>query len=1416
MKRSGALLALFFFVLPLHAAVHIWTGASSDRFSDAGNWRGGSPAGDAAARLSFPGGPTRLAVTNDLPGLTVKSIAFSGSGYVVSGNAIVLTADAEITNVEGVPNELATDLILSGGATITAQPDLLGIGREALRVSGAIRGTGPLTKIGGASLAFAGTQPNTYSGATRVLDGALQLTKANGVTSVPGDLLIGSTGANGDIGGVATFASEQIADSGSIRVEGSSRLLVGAVETIGPLSMQGNARLATGISFGQFTAGAGTVILTGDITLTPPADVSLSGDFALAGIRTITAACDCDFDITNVREHTPGSGLILRGPGFIPNSIFVTGTYRGPTVVESGRVHVNNPNTAVRLRGGTFSGNVASLLSERGTVGVVSTTGDLRLNGATTVSLGVTSFGPSLSAGGVFDISRARLDFDLDNNFRRTLGATYVVGNNKGPGPIIGTFAGVAEGEILLQRYRISYRGGDGNDLTFTDVGRFSTNTSLQISASDPKLGDTITLIASVISFEISGQRVSTGQVTFREGNTVLGTRAVNANGVATIDIQPSWAHHVYSATYEGDATYMPSSDTASVHVDAPAAAITSIDPDTLDRGATATITLRGTGFLPGGTVSAAATTIPTTFVSSTEVRFTITAPNSSSTELHITYDLGDVRSNVLLLKVKQPPPPADSPILFDGGTIRGPVAPGGSAAWLSVGLAVREGRLVTQAQAAVTPDSNHDGIALWEQRHAMTGSGLAVMVDMTDRRIIAERVSGSSPAPLPFPRATFLRDPSGNYTHVMIHHPEDWNLLWVRPGVGAWYYELDDGGAADLDRSSNDILVFNTSSMFAVDGVTAPTPSGIQPGDVFIGIDWEFNSWFGDVVDEHLRETDGPGSVRFADTLQRSQSEKSGVARFTVLRTGGTDGTASVDYATIEDTAIGGIHFGPVAGRLTFGPGEILRTFEVPILHDAIYSGDVKFRVALTNPVGAPLAVPNTLTVTVRENDPQPVLSIQNVTVTEGDEGERVVQWTASISGATRVPVTGRWGYAAEGVSVIGGSFTFVPGGPTSQTFTARYTANRIPEPDRFISVFLRDVVNAAGVGGTITVTDDDLATLTILDATVSETRTSVQVLVSSDTASFKPVTVRYESVSGTATDGSDFTGRSGTLSFDPTTTLRVISIPILPDALNEGEETFTVRLFDVTNARLRNDSATVTIVDDDAGTIPVMTVSPVLVDESLSDSAVFTIRLSFAVSTEVRVRVRTVNGSAVAGEDFEAADRIVTISPGETRGVFLVRLFNDSTPESLETFSIALSEPVGATILTPSATATIVDRDSAGPDPNAIAVSVTAGSVIEGNSGTTVARFTVRLSRASTTPVTVAWATADGSAVAGSDYVAASGTLTFAPGETEKSVDVLVRGDAEYELDETFSLVAGTSAFGVAHIVNDDDAPVRRRPSS
>ena len=176
--------------------------------------------------------------------------------------------------------------------------------------------------------------------------------------------------------------------------------------------------------------------------------------------------------------------------------------------------------------------------------------------------------------------------------------------------------------------------------------------------------------------------------------------------------------------------------------------------------------------------------------------------------------------------------------------------------------------------------------------------------------------------------------------------------------------------------------------------------------------------------------------------------------------------------------------------------------------------------------------------------------------------------------------------------------------------------------------------------------------------------------------------------------------------------------------------------------------------------------------------------------------VNYATANGTALAGSDYTAASGTLTFAPGQTSKTVTVNVTGDTAVEPNETFVVNLSAPSGATLFDGQGLGTILNDD--GP-----VLRINDVSKAEGNAGTSAAVFTVTLTPASTGTVTVNYATANGTALAGSDYTAASGTLTFAPGQTSKTVTVNVTGDTVAEPNETF--VVNLSAA-------DRGDPVRR----
>ena len=180
-------------------------------------------------------------------------------------------------------------------------------------------------------------------------------------------------------------------------------------------------------------------------------------------------------------------------------------------------------------------------------------------------------------------------------------------------------------------------------------------------------------------------------------------------------------------------------------------------------------------------------------------------------------------------------------------------------------------------------------------------------------------------------------------------------------------------------------------------------------------------------------------------------------------------------------------------------------------------------------------------------------------------------------------------------------------------------------------------------------------------------------------------------------------------------------------------------------------------------------------------TQSASLTVTLSTASNEAVTLSYSTANGSATAGSDYQSASGTVTFAAGQTSKTISVLVNGDRNGELNETFTVNVGVASGNAVLGDSqGTATIVDDE-----PRVGINSVTKN---EGNSGTTPFVFTVTLSSASTAAVSLNFATANGSAKSPEDYTATSGTLTFAPGQTSKTITVAVKGDRVRESQEVF----------------------------
>jgi hypothetical protein len=309
-------------------------------------------------------------------------------------------------------------------------------------------------------------------------------------------------------------------------------------------------------------------------------------------------------------------------------------------------------------------------------------------------------------------------------------------------------------------------------------------------------------------------------------------------------------------------------------------------------------------------------------------------------------------------------------------------------------------------------------------------------------------------------------------------------------------------------------------------------------------------------------------------------------------------------------------------------------------------------------------------------------------------------------------------------------------------------------------------------------------------------------------------PVTVDYSTADGTATAPIDYIAKNGTLTFAPGQTSQSLTVSIVGDTQVEPDEVFLVNLSSPANAIFNKNKGTCSVINDDVK--PVGTISFSAASHSANENGVqatVTVTRTGGSNGAVSIQYATSNGTAIAGSYYTSATGTLNWADGDAANkTFTVPINNDSLDESDETINLILSNPTGgATLGSPaSALLTIVDDD---PAPK---VSIDDVSSAEGNTGTTNLTFTVSLSAASGQTVSVNYTTADNTAQAGSDYQAANGVVSFAPGETSKQITVLINGDTQVEPNETFAVnlfnlinASVGKVTGLGTIVNDDSNP-------
>ena len=557
--------------------------------------------------------------------------------------------------------------------------------------------------------------------------------------------------------------------------------------------------------------------------------------------------------------------------------------------------------------------------------------------------------------------------------------------------------------------------------------------------------------------------------------------------------------------------------------------------------------------------------------------------------------------------------------------------------------------------------------------------------------------------------------------------------------------------------------------------------------------------------------------------------------ATITVTRTGAHDTSATVHYAsTNTGSATAGTDYDAVSNDLTFAPGEVTKTFDVPIHDDSTFEGPetVDLELSAVTGAGASLGTPSTATLTISDDADKPSFTIDDVSHNEGNSsGTTSYLFTVTKTGSTALDSSVQFN-TMDGTALIAdadyaansGTLTFGPTVTTMQ-ITVLVTRDDKYEANEAFTVNLHDAVDAtiSDANGTGTITNDDAPpSFTIDDVTHNEGdagTTSYVFTVTKTGAAALSSSVDFTTQDGTATlADSDYQTNSGTLTFGATEPTKQITVLVNGDNKFETGEAFTVNLHDAVDATISDANGTGTITNDDAP--PSFSIDDVTHNEgdAGTTSYVFTVTKTGATALSSSVNFATQDGTAtLADSDYQTNSGTLTFGATEPTKQITVLVNGDNKFEAGEAFKVHLSGESGATISDPDGTGTITNDD---PIP---AISIDDVTLSEGNDpDTTGYTFTVSLSNPSYQTITVDYATANDTAVAPADYVAVSATtVTFNPGETTKILaPITVNGDSLYELPEQFfvnlsnvtgtaTITSGNDGQGVGTILNDDPKP-------
>jgi hypothetical protein len=565
------------------------------------------------------------------------------------------------------------------------------------------------------------------------------------------------------------------------------------------------------------------------------------------------------------------------------------------------------------------------------------------------------------------------------------------------------------------------------------------------------------------------------------------------------------------------------------------------------------------------------------------------------------------------------------------------------------------------------------------------------------------------------------------------------------------------------------------------------------------------------------ITDDDPTPSVTFTSASQSSGSE-SGTLAVTVQLSVASGQTVSVPF-TISGTALINNDYTVSSSPITIPAGTTSASAIITINSDASDEPNETVILTMGTPSNASLGSTTVHTATITDDDPAPSVSFTNPSqssINESGTMTATIQLSAPSANNISVPYTISGTASGNGTdfTITNGPIS-IPAGSTTGNIIISITPDGLDESDETVIITLGTPTNAilgTTVIHTATITDDD-ASPTVTFSTASQTSAgetgTLTVTLTISAATGQLVTIPVI-VTGTATGGVDYTLTASPVTIAAGSTSATTTITILPDILDEINETVIITIDSPTNAIPGAIlTYTGTITDDDAAPTVTFTTAT---QTSLTESGTITVTAQLsAISGQVVTVPFNLSGTATPATDYTITSSPITILAGSLAGTAIISIVSDAINEPNETVVLSMGTVTNAiTGAITTHTATIINDDAI---PSVTFTTANQSSLNE--SGTLT--VTAQLSAASSFYVTVPFTITGTATGGGTDYIITPSPISINAGSTTGTAIITISEDLLNEANETIILTMGSPTHATqgaiithtATITNDDALP-------